>query len=193
MDPLNDTRDEQREEKNRKWRESYQQEKVCAASMTDEQREEKNRKWREAYKRKKCHAHKKENMPVDSYTGNPITNASNVCVISAMAEHTSNFALLNRGSENILTPLKTVDKNNERNKKCREAYQKRSVETQNKSIPAERETFTEDHPYSDSPSVNLVKPNFTNGCTDVPPGWKGIGECQLRSSHCSMTTVLSVS
>ena len=106
-------------------------------------------------------------------------------------------ALLNRGSENILTPLKTVDKNNERNKKCREAYQKRSVETQNKSIPAglrfrpmfallfsvgmkvipiktfillERETFTEDHPYSDSPSVNLVKPNFTNGCTDVPPG-----------------------
>ncbi|XP_039843457.1 uncharacterized protein LOC120703431 isoform X5 [Panicum virgatum] len=172
MDPLNDTRDEQREEKNRKWRESYQQEKVCAASMTDEQREEKNRKWREAYKRKKCHAHKKENMPVDSYT---------------------DFALLNRGSENILTPLKTVDKNNERNKKCREAYQKRSVETQNKSIPAERETFTEDHPYSDSPSVNLVKPNFTNGCTDVPPGWKGIGECQLRSSHCSMTTVLSVS
>ena len=54
--------DEQREEKNRKWRESYQREKVCAASMTDEQREEKNRKWREAYKRKKCHAHK-ENMP----------------------------------------------------------------------------------------------------------------------------------
>ena len=55
--------DEQREEKNRKWRESYQREKVCAASMTDEQREEKNRKWREAYKRKKCHAHNKENMP----------------------------------------------------------------------------------------------------------------------------------
>jgi hypothetical protein len=107
-------------------------------------------------------------------------------------------ALLNRGSENILTPLKTVDKNNERNKKCREAYQKRSVETQNKSIPAglrlsrpmfallfsvgmkvipittfillERETFTEDHPYSNSPSVNLVKPNFTNAYTDVPPG-----------------------
>ncbi|KAG2613495.1 hypothetical protein PVAP13_4KG355000 [Panicum virgatum] len=135
--------------------------------MTDEQREEKNRKWREAYKRKKCHAHNKENMP-DS-------------------------ALLNRGSENILTPLKTVDKNNERNKKYHEAYQKRSVETQNKSIPAERETFTEDHPYSNSPSVNLVKPNFTNAYTDVPPGWKGIGECQLRSSHCSMTTMLSVS
>ena len=91
-------------------------------------------------------------------------------------------ALLNRGSENILTPLKTVDKNNERNKKCREAYQKRSVETQNKSIPAglrfrpmfallfsvgmkvipiktfillERETFTEDHPYSDSDVCKL--------------------------------------
>ena len=45
-------------------------------------------------------------------------------------------ALLNRGSDNILNPLKTGDKNNERNKKCREAYQKRSVETQSKSIPA---------------------------------------------------------
>ena len=105
--------------------------------------------------------------------------------------------MLNRGSDNILNPLKTGDKNNERNKKCREAYQKRSVETQNKSIPAglrfrpmfallfsvgmkvipittfillERETFTEDHPYSNSPSANLVKPNFTNAYTDVPPG-----------------------
>ena len=55
--------DEQREEKNRKWRESYQREKVCAASMTDEQREEKNRKRREAYKRKKSHALNKENDP----------------------------------------------------------------------------------------------------------------------------------
>ena len=45
-------------------------------------------------------------------------------------------ALLNRGSDNILNPLKTGDKNNERNKKCREAYQKRSVERQSKSIPA---------------------------------------------------------
>jgi len=45
-------------------------------------------------------------------------------------------ALLNCGSDNILTPLKTVDKNTERNKKCREAYQKMSVETQSKSFPA---------------------------------------------------------
>jgi len=119
-------------EKNRKRREAYQRGKVSAALLTDEQREE-NRK---AYKRKKCHAHNKENKPVDLNTSNPITNASDVCVISEMAEHTSGSALLNRGSDNILTPLKTVDKNTERNKKRREAYQKMSVETQSKSFPA---------------------------------------------------------
>jgi len=73
---------------------------------------------------------------VDLNTSNPITNASDVCVISEMAEHTSGSALLNCGSDNILTPLKTVDKNTERNKKRREAYQKMSVETQSKSFPA---------------------------------------------------------
>ncbi|XP_039777788.1 uncharacterized protein LOC120645104 isoform X2 [Panicum virgatum] len=140
MDPQNNIRvcaalmtDNQKEEKNRKRREAYQQGKVSAALLTDEQREEKNRK---AYKRKKCHAHNKENKPVDLNTSNPITNALDVCVISEMAEHTSGSALLNRGSDNILTPLKTVDKNTERNKKHREAYQKMSVETQSKSFPA---------------------------------------------------------
>ena len=104
-------------------------------------------------------------------------------------------ALLNRGSENILTPLKTVDKNNERNKKCRDAYQKRSVETQNKSIPAGLrfrpmfallfsvgmkvipiKTFVLLERLSPRTIliqiqmyVNFVKPNFSNACTDVPP------------------------
>jgi len=86
MDPQNNIRDNQKEEKNRKRREAYQRGKVSAALLTDEQREEKNRK---AYKRKKCHAHNKENKPVDLNTSNPITNASDVCVISEMAEHTS--------------------------------------------------------------------------------------------------------
>jgi len=38
--------------------------RVCSAAMTDEQREEKNRKRRESYKRKKCYPNNKENEPV---------------------------------------------------------------------------------------------------------------------------------
>ena len=37
--------------------------RVCSAAMTDEQREEKNRKRRESYKRKKCYPNNKENEP----------------------------------------------------------------------------------------------------------------------------------
>ncbi|RLN09624.1 putative invertase inhibitor [Panicum miliaceum] len=105
-----------------------------AVSMTDEQREEKNRKQRESYKRKKFHAHNKKNMP-----GSALSNLEN---------------------ENILSPLKSVDRNIERNINLREAYEKRSVETQSKTIPA------------DSTPDNMVTPNLTDVCTDVPTGMK---------------------
>ncbi|KAG2565437.1 hypothetical protein PVAP13_7NG040400 [Panicum virgatum] len=60
MDPPNNTKDSGLADDALQLRRERQ--RVRYAAMTDEQRDEKNRKWREAYKRKKNNANK-ENEP----------------------------------------------------------------------------------------------------------------------------------
>ncbi|RLN38743.1 hypothetical protein C2845_PM01G18290 [Panicum miliaceum] len=81
--------------------------RIRAVLPTDEQREEKNRKRRETYKRNKCHANNKENMP--EY-GAPITLAPAIVDHPAGCTLRAGLQCAPRGIPDILAAhLKSVD------------------------------------------------------------------------------------